>query len=264
MGGRRMSARVSIAVAGVLPLVMVTALSFMVGPPVRAQTPPAAPNPAPARLSPQVRPVTGFVSSYEILRTARAAGFAPLALPLRNGTIYVLRATDFRGVLMRVVFDARTGAIRDATRIVPADADSYGMMSPYGPPPSGPPPYAPPPYELPPLYGPPPYGAPPYDEPAGYGALPGDLAPDGSASSPQLAMPDSRPKMSRPTAPARSIVPPLPRPRPAMVASQKSQKTGKAQGADQPLAAANPNPGAVAPAPAAPPSKTPSAVPLDD
>ena len=83
--------------------------------PGRAQVP--APPPA---APPVTQPVTGFVSSYEITRIARSAGFDPLAPPLREGTIYVLRATDYRGILMRVVIDARTGAIRDANRIVPA------------------------------------------------------------------------------------------------------------------------------------------------
>ena len=42
--------------------------------------------------------------------SSRLAGFDPLALPLREGTTYVIRATDFRGILMRVVVDARSGA----------------------------------------------------------------------------------------------------------------------------------------------------------
>ena len=71
--------------------------------------------------------MTGFVSSYEITRIARSAGFDPLAPPLREGTIYVLRATDYRGILMRVVIDARTGAIRDANRIVPGPG-RYGQF----------------------------------------------------------------------------------------------------------------------------------------
>ena len=78
----------------------------------------------------QPKPVTGFVSTYEIMRTVRSAGFDPLVPPLREGTIYVLRATDFRGILMRVVLDARTGAIRDVTRIVPATSGRIGMMPP--------------------------------------------------------------------------------------------------------------------------------------
>ena len=63
------------------------------------------------------------------------AGFDPLAPPLREGSTYVVRATDFRGILMRVVVDARSGAIRDVNRIVPGPG-SYGQtagMIPYGP-----------------------------------------------------------------------------------------------------------------------------------
>ena len=63
------------------------------------------------------------------MRTLRSAGFDPLAPPLREGTIYVARATDYRGILMRVVLDARTGAIRDANRIVPGPGNYAG---PYG------------------------------------------------------------------------------------------------------------------------------------
>lgn len=244
-----MGARVRVPRACFLPVVLSTALSLIAGPAARAQTLPAAPSSSPGRPGPQVRPVTGFVSSYEIVRAARADGFTPLAPPLRNGTIYVMRATDFRGVLMRVVFDARTGAVRDATRIVPADSESYGMMQPYyGPPP----PYAPPPYE-PPSSALLPYGPPPYDEPDGYGALP----PDSAVSRPptQLAAPQPPPKMMRPAAPAHTMVPPLPRARPAVVAAQKSQKT-------LPLSAARPP--VVAPAQGSPTSKTPPTVPLND
>lgn len=69
-------------------------------------------------------PFIGFVSTYEIMRTVRSAGFHPMSRPLREGASYVLRATDFRGIPMRVVLDARTGVIRDATRIVPADSSA--------------------------------------------------------------------------------------------------------------------------------------------
>ncbi|HEY5067304.1 MAG TPA: hypothetical protein VIJ04_21080 [Xanthobacteraceae bacterium] len=65
---------------------------------------------------------TGFVSPYEIIRTVRSAGFHPVSRPLREGASYVLRATDFRGIPTRIVLDARTGVIRDATRIVPAQS----------------------------------------------------------------------------------------------------------------------------------------------
>ena len=67
-----------------------------------AQSPPTA-----SQSVPQSAPLRGFVPPFEILRTVRAAGFDPLAPPLREGTSYVVRAIDFRGVAMRVVVDAR-------------------------------------------------------------------------------------------------------------------------------------------------------------
>ena len=101
-------------------------------------------------------PLRGFVPPYEILRTLRAAGFQPLAPPLREGTTYVVRALDFRGVPVRVVADAHSGAIRDANRIVAGP----GLYGPYMPGPYAPayygrlaaPPY-PPPDDIEPGYG---------------------------------------------------------------------------------------------------------------
>ncbi len=108
----------------------------------------------------------------------------------------MLRATDFRGILMRVVLDARTGAIRDVTRIVPATSGPIGMM---------PPSYWP----VPPAYGSPAYGS-----PAEFGA-PTGMGPGGAPG--QL----SQPALPSATAPARPQFPPLPRPRPTEQASQK-------------------------------------------
>jgi len=154
--------------------------------PGRAQVPAQAAAPPPAA-PPLTQPITGFVSSYEITRIARSAGFDPLAPPLREGTIYVLRATDYRGILMRVVIDAHSGAIRDANRIVPGPG-RYGQF----------------------------YGAPALYDPA-------DL--DAPAMVPSTA--DMEPTLGRPMAPhgaTRAImpeIPPLPRPRPAALASRK-------------------------------------------
>ena len=154
--------------------------------PGRAQVPAQAPAPPPAA-PPVTQPVTGFVSSYEITRIARSAGFDPLAPPLREGTIYVLRATDYRGILMRVVIDAHSGAIRDANRIVPGPG-RYGQF----------------------------YGAPALYDPA-------DL--DAPAMVPSTA--EMEPAPVRPMAPhgatrsAMPEIPPLPRPRPAALASRK-------------------------------------------
>jgi hypothetical protein len=105
-------------------------------------------------------PLRGFVPPYEILRTLRAAGFQPLAPPLREGTTYVVRALDYRGIAMRVVVDAHSGAIRDANRIVAGP----GLYGPYMPGPYAPayygrlaaPPY-PPPDDIELGYGRPPY-----------------------------------------------------------------------------------------------------------
>jgi hypothetical protein len=183
----------------------------------RAQVPPppqippmAAPGPLPA---PPLPPPPGFVSTYEIVRTLRSAGFDPLAPPLREGTIYVARATDYRGILMRVVLDARTGAIRDANRIVPGPGNFggpyggvYGERA-YGPYGSGP--YGPDPDDEEDAgpYGPGPYGGP------GIARLPYGLPPD--ADGPAVA-----PVVPHPVTGAG--VTPLPRPRPPEIASRKA------------------------------------------
>jgi hypothetical protein len=117
-------------------------------------------SPSPSPSLPQM-PLRGFVPPYEVLRTLRAAGFQPLAPPLREGTTYVVRALDYRGVPMRVVVDAHSGAIRDANRIVAGP----GLYGPYMPGPYAPAYYgrlaAPSTYPLPddvePGYGRPPY-----------------------------------------------------------------------------------------------------------
>jgi hypothetical protein len=146
-----------------------------------AAAPGRAQVPAPP---PIAQPVTGFVSSYEITRIARSAGFDPLAPPLREGTIYVLRATDYRGILMRVVIDARTGAIRDANRIVPGPG-RYGQF-----------------YSAPSLYDPVELGEP-------------VMVPSTAEMEPRLPAPHGATRAALPE------VPPLPRPRPAALASRK-------------------------------------------
>jgi hypothetical protein len=250
--------RVSVARAGLFSAPMAFALfAAATG---HAQTPPAAPpNAPPVTAVPQPRPVTGFVSSYAILRTARAAGFEPLAPPLRDGTIYVLRATDYRGILMRVVLDARTGAIRDATRIVPADADTYEISTPYGEPPYGSPPYAPPPYE------PPPYDS--YGAPAEYN-LPGPQMPPPGVGAPPVV-----PTPMHPAASVRRPSPPLPHPRPADLVTQQAEKTSLPQAAGGLAQSTNVQPGTGgnptgvtggAAAPAVAPNKTPPPLPFND
>ena len=162
--------------------------------PGRAQVP--APPPA---APPATQPVTGFVSSYEITRIARSAGFDPLAPPLREGTIYVLRATDYRGILMRVVIDAHTGAIRDANRIVPGPG-RYGQF----------------------------YGVPSLYDPA-------DLAepvmvPSTADMEPAAGAGDTATRSALPD------IPPLPRPRPAALASRKPLDDGRPAAKARPIA----------------------------
>jgi hypothetical protein len=155
---------------------------------------------------------------YEVTKIVRSAGFDPLAPPLREGTTYVLRATDFRGILMRVVVDAHSGAIRAVNRIVPPSpyGPTVGMMTP---------PYA---------------TAPPYDAPPGYG--PGgpevDMLPEGDA----LAEPPPPPNASRSAAYPSVALPPLPRPRPAELAARDAKPGAAAQPSVAPAAAAAPSP----------------------
>jgi hypothetical protein len=170
--------------------------------PGRAQVTAQVPTPPPAA-PPATQPVTGFVSSYEITRIARSAGFDPLAPPLREGTIYVLRATDFRGILMRVVIDAHTGAIRDANRIVPGPG-RYGQF-----------------YGTPSLYDPADLDAPPM-VPSTAEMEPALARPPGSRGATRSALPD---------------IPPLPRPRPAALASRKPLDDANPKA--QPIAAPN-------------------------
>jgi hypothetical protein len=162
------------------------------------------------------QPVFGFVSPYEIARTLRGAGFDVLAPPLREGTTYVVRATDFRGLLMRVVVDARTGAIRDATRIVPGPG-RYGQL----------------------------YGAPPPYDPADFDdtvpllgdremapQMPSAISPLPSALPMQMApMPSMAPASPLARAPSAAHAIPLPRRRPAALASREG---APAAGASQP------------------------------
>lgn len=178
-------------------------------------------------------PLPGFVPPYEISRIVRSAGFDPLAPPLREGAAYVVRAVDFRGTLMRVVVDGRSGAIRAVNRIVSA-SEAYGPMG-----------MPPPLYGRPPSYGePPPEFSPPGMVPFRESAVP-DLPPPAPSLAP---LPAGRP--------VTQAFPPLPRPRPPELASRKA--------ADEPKPAIG-KPDADVPSPAASiPKKQPATGPLPD
>ncbi len=160
-------------------------------------------------------PSLGFIPPYEIARTVRRAGFDPLAPPLREGSTYVLRATDFRGILMRVVVDARSGAIRDVNRIVPGPG-SYGQtagMLPYGAEPD----------DLP-L---------PHGQPADY-----DLPPTPLDNGQGLPRSSAVHPLTRASV---TILPPLPRPRPPELALRKPVEDTKPSAA-KPTAASDSKP----------------------
>jgi hypothetical protein len=177
----------------------VLAFSVLGAAPVFAQSAPSTPLQPP--------PLHGFVPPYEILRTVRAAGFDPLAPPLRQGTIYVVRAIDYRGVAMRVVVDAHSGAIRDANRIV------SGLYGPYAPGPYPPPPYGR--LGAASTYSPP-------DDPAVYGR-----PPFAGAAEPANDLDELRGASPRAPHSAGSIVVPLPRPRPGGLAASAGATDGK-------------------------------------
>jgi hypothetical protein len=206
----------------------------------------------------------GFVPPYEITKIVRASGFDPLAPPRREGTTYVVRATDFRGILMRVVVDARSGALRAVNRIVPGPA-AYGvvgmMTPPYGPPSYGP--YGPP------GYGPSPYGPPPYG-PADIGDPEmGPMEADLSMAPPPSSAPAPAYSGAHALAPQ---TPPLPRPRPwpAGLVSRETQPAAKpaetpaAKPDAAPAAASTPSAVPPATAPAAPQKKPVPSSPIPD
>jgi hypothetical protein len=169
------SVRVSVIGAAALSLLLLAAAASL----AQAQSPPA--------------PLPGFITSHEVTRIARSAGFEPVAPPLREGTTYVLRALDFRGVLMRVVVDAHSGAIRAVNRIVAGPG----------------------------FYGPPIGMAAPYGYPDGYGL--------GMAPGDEIVEPPMPPFVGR-TAVHPLAAPPLPRPRPALASHrsvEEAERTGK-------------------------------------
>jgi hypothetical protein len=207
---------------GVTAATLYVIFAFNAVAPVAAQAPQALP------------PLPGFVPPYEITRIVRAAGFTPLAPPLRQGPAYVVRATDFRGVLMRVVVDGQSGAIRAVNRIVAA-SEAYGPVE-----------MAPPPYGGPPVYGEP---APPEFAPPGIVPFEQSAAPDLPSAAPSIA----------PSPAVHAVIsgsPPLPRPRPAAVASRKAADDSKP---------AVGRPAAITTAPATPvPKKQPATTPFPD
>ena len=226
-----------------------------------AQSPPSAPPAGGAA------PLPGFVPPYEITKIVRAAGYDPLTRPRREGTTYVVRATNYRGILMRIVIDARSGAIRAVNRIVPGPGP-YGVIGVMGPPPYGgpydppigplrgpPPSYPAGPYG--PLTGPPPpYPPPYYDGPPGYGMSPDMLEPmepPGGPMEADLNTPPPPPVTRSHPYPAAPSGPPLPRSRPSESATHEAKPPRTEKPLETPAIKSAPAPGAASETPAAPP-----------
>ena len=162
-------------------------------------------------------PLLGFVSPDEIAKIVRAAGFTPLAPARRRGTTYELRATDYRDVLMRIVVDGRSGAVRAVNRIVPARPE--GVVGVMPPPDMGPTLYKPPASE--PIPSPPPAGPSPHDTAATTGGIPG------VPKEAKLGTPPPPVATLRGTYAAPDDAQPLPRPRPPDLTTQKARASGK-------------------------------------
>ena len=143
-------------------------------------------------------PAPGIVPPAEVTTIVRSNGLHPLGPPVRQRSIYVLRATSARGVQMSVVVDAYDGRILAVNPVAPRPYG--GRVGMYGPPPYGSGPRG---------YPPGPYAAampPPYRVPRAAGAAPGGYE---DAALPPAAHPRS----------VAAASPPLPRPRPAHLAA---------------------------------------------
>jgi hypothetical protein len=159
-----------------------------------------------------------IVAPAEVAAMVRAKGLRPLGPPVRQRSIYVLRAVTARGVQMRVVVAARGGKLLAVDPVAPGPYG--GFVRRYGPPPYGYG-YGPRGYRFGPYAAavPPPYGR-PYPPP--YGAPPGAYD-DGDRQTPSG--------------------PPLPRPRPGALAHQAGDDaaTGATPSAPPPKPPAKPD-----------------------
>jgi hypothetical protein len=192
---------------------------------------------APGRTDPVApAPPLGLMQPFEINKIVRDAGFTPLGVPHRKGTTYVLRAIDSRDILMRVVIDARSGAISAVNRFVPATPDGViGMMPPDGaqgplrslPGPPPPEPLPPPRKALPDEPPGTPPGSPPHEMQQDH-AVPGDIG--GPPTEPKEANVNIPPPPLTAPANTRGIpqgAQPLPRPRPSNLSMKKAKPSGK-------------------------------------
>lgn len=199
--------------------------------------------------------IADVISPYEAFRMVRSAGFSPVGRPVYHRGIYVLRAFDRHGEMMRVVVDAqmaRIVSVAPAARLA-QNVPPYQRRYDSGPPPSDPrqDPYQDPRY----VPAPGPY----YDAPQG---VPEEAWPDDDDDDegPSFDVPDDdeedddarirsvppretvqvprgqgEPARSAAVTPAKTLAktlpqPPLPRPRP-QIAQAETPDAGAAQNA---------------------------------
>jgi hypothetical protein len=196
-----------------------------------------APHAQPVYVAPgYVAPGSGYgepgLPAYAIMSIVRSTGLTPLTRPMRRGSNYVLVAIDRSGRQMRLVVDARRGAILNMRPAVAAAPPYYGPYpGPYGAVPSGAPAYGAPLYGAAPPYGqaaapiePPVTAAPPAEAPLALPPAPRSIphaANDAAAPTPRANTKLANAPtgiVSIPDPPA----PPLPRPRPALASSGTS------------------------------------------
>lgn len=227
---------------------------------------------SPPEVEPMVEP---GLPPDEVLMIVRASGLRPLTQPARRGGRYLILASDNMGGQLRVVINAHTGRIVDAS---PAQDPRFGEppMRPRGlvPMPGRQEAEAPPSYEAPPsdLRTP---SAPPRPARVVRTAPAPQTPPTGRSSSHSLA---NAPDVTGSTTPARPARTPLPRPRPAQAAQQAAAPAPAAEAAATPAPqarpavretspeaeqpAATPAPAAPSAAPATPPASETQMVPV--
>lgn len=131
------------------------------------------------------RPAESVVPPAGITRIVRSSGLNPLGPPVRQRSIYVLRATNARGLQVSVIVDAHDGRMLAVGPVIPGPRG--GRVGTYGPPPSG-------------------YAA---------------VTPQRQPGTPSREADDEAAYALSPGARAPAMAPPLPRPRPANLAAEK-------------------------------------------
>jgi len=218
------------------------------------------------------RTVNGELRPHQIAYLVEAMGLDPVGPPVRSGRLFVQRASDEYGRIVRVTVDAWRGEVVSVVSAVPAGAPlpveggPYRAGRPYGPGPyASPPPddddeFAPAAPRMAPRAGLPPAGPPapgyPGAEPPPRSAA---VTPPGSPLPPDVARRPAKPATATVT-PATPAKPPLPRKRPeaAEAAAKKTEP-----GAVTPLAPTSTTTAPQSVTPPAAPAEKPGTPPIN-